>query len=247
MPVFDTDLEQHIIDGTGYGFSATRIDELGASEYTLVGIAIDNSGSVYDFGTEIEACDKEIVKSCQHSPRADNLMLRMVRFNSRVEEVHGFKPLSECNVDDYTGVVTPGGMTALFDASVNVVEAVARYGKDLVSQDFIANGIVFVVTDGDDNDSTATVKMLGETIKRATRGEALESLVTVLVGVNTDAQTGLNAYLERIARDAGFTQYVAIAKADARTLAKLADFVSRSISSQSQALGTGGASQSLSF
>ena len=45
----------------------------------------------------------------------------------------------------------------------------------------------------------------------------------------------------------GFTQYVAIADANATTIAKLGDFVSRSISSQSQALGTGGPSQSLTF
>ena len=36
-------------------------------------------------------------------------------------------------------------------------------------------------------------------------------------------------------------------KADAKTLARLAEFVSQSISAQSQALGTGGGSQQLVF
>ncbi len=42
----------------------------------------------------------------------------------------------------------------------------------------------------------------------------------------------------------GFTQSLELDKADARTLAKLAEFVSKSISAQSQSLGKGGPSQS---
>ena len=127
------------------------------------------------------------------------------------------------------------------------MESVTRYGKDLVDKDFDVNGIIVVITDGDDNASKMTANSLKDALDRAVQSESLESLVSILVGVNTDANTGLNAYLDNIAKTAGFTQYIAINKADAKTLAKLADFVSRSISSQSQALGTGGPSQSLSF
>jgi hypothetical protein len=48
-------------------------------------------------------------------------------------------------------------------------------------------------------------------------------------------------------QEAGFTQYVELDNADTKTLARLAEIVSRSISAQSQALGTGGASQPLVF
>lgn len=47
--------------------------------------------------------------------------------------------------------------------------------------------------------------------------------------------------------DAGFTQYVEVDNATDAKLAKLADFVSRSVSSQSQALGSGGPSKALTF
>lgn len=248
MPILNSqNMDAHGADGSGYGFSATRVEDLGASEYTLVGIATDVSGSVTGFRKEIEACVKTVVKACRHSPRADNLMLRLVTFEMRLRELHGFKPLSNCNPDDYDGAIIIGGTTALFDAAVNVVESVTRYGKDLVDQDFEVNGIVFVITDGDDNASKTTVNSLKDALDRAVRSESLESLVSILVGVNTDASTGLNQYLDNIAKTAGFTQYVSIDKADEKTLAKLADFVSRSISSQSQALGTGGPSQSLTF
>ena len=110
-------MDEHAIHGSNYGFSAKRIDELGASEYTLCGITADVSGSVHHFRDEIEMCVKEIVGSCRHSPRADNLMLRLSIFDNDVDEVHGFRPLSECDVDKYTGAIQIGGSTALYDAA----------------------------------------------------------------------------------------------------------------------------------
>jgi len=74
----------------------------------------------------------------------------------------------------------------------------------------------------------------------------MESLVSVLVGVNVQDRR-IGAYLQDFKNEAGFTQYVELQNAHAKTLAKLADFVSRSIAAQSQALGTGGASQTLGF
>ena len=47
--------------------------------------------------------------------------------------------------------------------------------------------------------------------------------------------------------EAGFQQFVSIKKATEKELAKLGGFISKSISSQSQALGSGGVSQSLTF
>ena len=91
MPIFKgKDMNDHKLAGSSYGFSAKRIDDLGASEYTLVAIAADVSGSVSSFKKEIESCVREIVRACRHSPRADNLMLRFTRFDSRVSEVHAF-------------------------------------------------------------------------------------------------------------------------------------------------------------
>lgn len=246
MPVFTDNMDTHTLQGSNYGFSAKRIDDLGATEYTLVGLACDGSSSVTAFRLEMEKCVKEIIKACARSPRADNLMSRFLLFNNRLHEVHGFKPLSECNQDEYTDSVQTGGTTALFDAACNVVDSVRQYGADLMKNDFDVNGIIFVITDGDDNASAATAVELRKTLERAVQSEALESIVSILIGVNVqDPQ--LSTKLHQIAQTAGFTQYVELGDAQASTLARLADFVSRSISSQSQALGTGGPSQSLNF
>ena len=84
----------------------------------------------------------------------------------------------------------------------------------------------------------------GDTAGRGT--ESLESLVSILVGVNVQDPT-LSQLLMELYRDAGFTQYVELADASPEALARLAGFVARSILSQSVALGSGGPSRSLVF
>ena len=171
MPVFDTsNLLQRALVGSAYGFSGTRIEDLGASEYTLVTIVCDESGSVTGFRSDMEACIAQIVKACQRSPRADNLMLRLVTFDHNLREVHGFKPLQECHPGDYTGFLNAGGTTSLFDASVNSISAMTCYGNDLTDHGFAANGIVFVITDGGDNASTSTAGMVKDVLDQAVSG-----------------------------------------------------------------------------
>ena len=242
MPRLNDGMEKH---GTGhFGFSGTRISDLGATEYTLVTIAMDMSSSVSSFvDAEIKAL-KEIVKACKHSPRADNLMIRLTQFANGLTELHGFKLLSEINVDDYDKIFQVGGMTALFDASENAVSSTACYGKKLLENDFNVNGIVFVLTDGDDNISKLPVSHVKDAFQYALKEETLESLVSVLIGVNVQDPT-LSQRLKDFKDKAGFTQYIEVDNASAKTLAKLAEFVSKSISSQSQSLGSGGASQNL--
>jgi uncharacterized protein YegL len=229
-----------------YGFSATRLDHLGASEYTLVTIVTDVSPSVSGFVKEMENALREIITACKYSPRADNLMLRLVTFSGDMQEAHGFKLLEQCRMDDYKDCLKIGSATALYDAAENCITAMNVYGKQLTDADFGVNGIVFVITDGEDNASTLGVRQVREALDHATETEAMRAMVSILIGVNVqDARIG--AYLQDFKTEAGFTHYVEIGKANARALAKLADFVSRFISSQSQALSSGVQSASLTF
>lgn len=237
--------DNRVLNVSPYGFSATSIDSLGATEYTLVSIAQDVSGSVSNYSTEMEKCIKEIVAACMKSPRVDNLMLRLQTFGNNLKEIHGFKLLGECNPSDYDGCISPCGMTSLYDASENAIEAIGVYGKDLAENDYDVNAILVVITDGYENNSTNTISQVKKAIENIYKEEAIESLVTILVGVNVDQ--GLNQELQKFKDDVGFTQYVGLCDANSKTLAKLAKFVSESISSQSSALGTGGPSQSLVF
>ncbi|HWS89064.1 MAG TPA: hypothetical protein VN282_18985 [Pyrinomonadaceae bacterium] len=247
MPILnDASLDAVTLPNSHYGYSATRLEELGATEYTVATVACDVSGSTADFIFDMEAAVTRVVQACKSSPRADNLLLRLVAFDDTLSELHGFKLLENCNLADYGGVLRAGGSTALYDAAENAVSSTIGYGRQLLAGDFSANAILFVITDGLDNASRLPAGKVREALARAVKSEALESVVSVLIGVNVqDAQ--VSRALRQFQRDAGFTQYVELDKADAQTLARLAEFVSRSVSAQSQALGTGGPSRPLVF
>jgi uncharacterized protein YegL len=246
MPILDTQLDQVTLPNSHYGYSATRLEELGATEYTIATIVTDVSGSTAAFVAEIESAIMKIVQACKFTPRADNLLLRLVAFDDSISELHGFKLLENCNLADYGGLLRSGGSTALYDATENAVDSTTSYGQKLASGDFSANAILFVITDGMDNASKFTAKRVRDALNAAINAEALESIISILIGVNVqDAE--VSRYLKRFHKDAGFTQYIELDKADAKTLSRLAEFVSQSISAQSQALGTGGSSQPLVF
>jgi len=248
MPIFDDDDASGFkTTGSGFHFSGTNVNNLlNASEYTLVSIGADKSSSVSGFAQEIEGCLKSSLEACQKSPRVDNLLVRYVTFNHRIEEQHGFRPLADCHLAKYDGTIQPMGSTSLYDASVNLVDASATYGKELQDQEYTANGLVVILTDGMDVGSTLKASNVKEAVLRARKGEALESLMTILIGINVqDAE--VSAYLRAFKDEAGFDQYVEAKDASAKTFARIAGFISKSVSSVSQSVGSGGPSQPITF
>jgi len=243
MPkLMDTTMED-LRTGSNYQFSGVKIDELESAKYTLVTMTADVSGSVSGYKNELESTLKTIVESCKKSPEAESLMLRLVLFNGDLTEVHGFKLLDTIDPADYDNILHPSGGTALFDAVHTTVEATKDYASILFNQDFDANGIVFVITDGCDNSSTTTANSVKNMMNQTIKDECLDSLNVVLVGVGTD-DSFVNNALSDFQQEANLTQYVPMGEATPAKLAKLAQFISRSISSTSQALGSGSTSAS---
>ena len=126
----------------------------------------------------------------------------------------------------------------------NDMEGLSSTVSLLIDQDFDVNAANFIISDGFDNHSVETPRTIKGLVDKAVTGEELESILTVLVGINVN---DCKDKLEDFKDEANLTQFVDVGDATAQRLAKLANFVSRSISSQSQSLGTGGASQQLIF
>lgn len=226
-----------------YSFSGVRPEKLGATEYTLVTMMTDATGSVNRFANELLGMKQSIVRACRKSPRADFLMLRDAEFNEIITENHGFAELSRIDENKYTPPAC-SGRTALYNAAHSAIAATNEYGRILTSQDFSVNGIIFLGTDGDDNHSVQTAASVLQELGRGVQNEWLESLVVVLIGINAQQY---RVELEGFKVAAGLQQYVDVGDATPKNLARLADFISRSISSTSQSLGTGGPSQPLTF
>jgi uncharacterized protein YegL len=218
-----------------FQFSAARPETLGAAEYTLTSIVCDVSGSVDSFKSELHQMIQNIVEACQKTSRIDNLMLRLVTFDDDIEECHGFLPLNKIDPLAYPPIVTKG-CTSLFDATLESLSATVQYGQTLTDQDYDVNAILFVITDGMDNRSRSTPKMIKSIMEKARMSETLDSIQIVLIGVNDQ---GCKAYLENFVKDASLDQYVSVGDASPKNLAKLGNFISKSVSKTSTSLGSG--------
>jgi uncharacterized protein YegL len=223
-------LENQVVPGTTFRFSAVRPEDVGGTDsMTLVTLVVDTSGSVGTFSADIEKAIETIVNACKLHPRVESMMLRIVSFADQTHELMGFTPIKD------VGTVPPincGGMTALFDAAVNAIGAMDAYGKQLYDVDFSVNGAVYILTDGEDNRSTHGPKQVLKVVQGIRTGERMESLTAVLVGINA-------AYCEQALRtfaSQAQLEYMDAGQATPRNLAKLAGFISKSISSTSQRL-----------
>jgi uncharacterized protein YegL len=231
--------------GKGFTFTGTRIEKLTSTLYTLVDIQVDVTGSVEAFEDDLTKMLQASVEGCRKCPTPENLLVRVSLFSDRfpggTSEIHGFKPLAEIDTSKYPALVA-GGMTPLCDACYSGIGAVTAYGKQLTDQEYTVNAITFVITDGFENASTTTPAMVKALKKKAISGEQLESFIGILIGVNAAQYAQVLATFKD---EAGLDKYIDVKDVNPQELAKLAAFVSQSVSSQSQALGTGGPSQSI--
>ena len=246
MPRMDTMEVSNIQGMQQFQFSAVRIAHLTATEYTLVTIAIDVTGSTAPFADQLRQCLITAVEACKKSPRSNNLLLRVILFSTKfqskgVEEVHGFKPLGEIDPNAYPQF-SPTGGTPLYDATFSGVGATHELSAKMMKQDYLVNAICFVITDGEDNSSAMTPAQIQSEIKRAHQKEEIESLIGIVVGINASS---CQYSLEHFCKESGL-KYIDAGDVTKGKLAKLAEFVSQSVSSQSQALGTGGPSKAIS-
>jgi hypothetical protein len=269
MPKFedDTKLEQYKVGN--FGFTAQSPDELESSGYTLVDIAIDTSGSTASFEKQMEDALINAIydlkgdpsKNIKPHPKADSIMLRITTFSTSVREVMGYTPLMNVDPETFRSTLHSSGSTALFDSVIATAEAAYNYGKLLTSEDYEVNGIVFIITDGANNSGKFYssrsgqsyypdksvyqdhLKAVKEALKKPLKQEAMESYLSILIGVNCGAEKEV---LLDFHKEAGFTQdFLALEDATPGTISKIGKFISESVSSQSQARGTGGASQSI--
>ena len=237
--------------GTGaFQFSGVRVENLGATEYTLVTIALDISGSVLNFADQLLNIVKTVVEACKKSPRSENLMIRYLTFNHNITEVHGFRLLKDINPDEYEPL-NPNGFTSLFDATFDASGATIDYSNRLVNEyEFDVNGAVYIITDGMNNRGSMTAKSIKVKVTSALDREKIESLQMILIGLqdpNSHWSSEVKLHLETFVKEAGLSQFINAGDATPGTCAKVAGFVSQSVSSQSQALGSGAASQNLTF
>jgi hypothetical protein len=167
--------------------------------------------------------------------------------------VFGFKELGDVVDKDYNNAINPNGCTSLNDAIVDACAVTQAYAKTLTEKGFTTNCVFFVLTDGEENVSKTTVSDVQtalESLKDAKINQevrVVESVQSVLIGVNVDPSTGTSNGLDNYKSTAGLDHYIPAGDASPANLAKIAKFVRSQSISQSRALGTGKPSQLLTF
>lgn len=232
----------------GFNFSGVQIDKLGASSYTIVTIVQDVSSSVNLYAKDMEKTLKNIIDACKKSPYSENILVRLVTFHSTIKEIHGFRELNSIDPSEYDKILKCFGVTALYDAILDSLEAMENYGKQLNSYEYSCNGLVFLITDGMENDSTITKdpSMIKDAVNKIrVSEESLESIKTILIGIGSDKT--VMQYLDNLKDEAELDQFIEMGDVTPNKLAKLADFISNSISNSSKALIKGTSSQLLQF
>ena len=253
MPVLIPDDEMQVMQipgQTAFKFSGQRPEKLGADVYTLTTCVCDISTSVQPFQDDLSKLVSMVVGACKKNDRSENLLFRLLTFNEVVKEIHGFIEVSKVNPDDYLSVLKAGGWTALYDATYDAVGACHEYARTLIKQDFDCNGATYIITDGVNNRGVATPKMIADDVAKAQGQEEIESHNIVLIGLHDPKlywSDEVKQSLEKFQEEAKITKFVDAGGATPQKLAKLADWVSESVSSQSQVIGQGQASQLLNF
>jgi len=228
--------------GGNFEFHGTSTKHLKSTKYTLGIVAIDVSGSLYGFGSELTEMGRNVIEALRKDKaNAPNMLIRGVTFASTLNELHGFKLLKHIDEQNEYPIFKPNGGTALIDVTYSSIEAIFEYARNLTDQEYTVNAILAVVTDGDDTTSSRKEPELIELLHQGARDEeiGLESFTRILIGMNTK---DCGAYLNDFKTVGEFDQYFDMDDASPSSIAKIGLGISSAISSTSSVCGTGQAS-----
>jgi Ca-activated chloride channel homolog len=163
-------------------------DEVPAS----VGFLIDNSNSMRANRERVIASAVEFVN---HSHKEDEIFV--LTFNERVRPAFGPVKVADMNMAVFGSAMSQSiiarGMTAIYDG---ILEGVAR-----VSRGIHTRQVLIVVSDGDDNASTASVD---DVIRRVHDADAVIYTIALTDPLTRDGNPGL---MRRLARATGGESY----------------------------------------
>ena len=165
----------------------------------------------------------------------------------------------------FNGEFKPIGSTALIEAGVNLADSLRVYGGLMVDDnDYEVNGGLFLMTDGANNSGKYPASdgsdnhHLKEAFDRIRAEEKIESFAPYLIAVGCTNPT-YRAALEKLASDCEFTPvphhdeakrkagetlpFLDVTDVSTSGLARLAQWISESLSETSKALGSGGPSK----
>jgi len=101
--------------------------------------------------------------------------------------------------------------------------------------------VCFIITDGLNNRGVSTPTMIKKKIQDALKGEELDSLTTILIQLKDKNNPNPEAerMLKKFREEADISSFINVHDVTPEILAKIGQFISKSISSVSKSLQTG--------
>jgi hypothetical protein len=167
------------------GAAGTAMEDIEATDVTLVTVLIDASSSIQMMGLEQAVRDgqAELLGAFDGSKEKDSILVALWTFNSDVSVVHSYVPVGDAtrlDASTYRGT----GYTRLYDAWCDALAANVAYAQQLRDAGTPVRSVVVVITDGEDTGSKRKAKharALSEDLLRS------EQFVLAFVGVGAEA------------------------------------------------------------
>ena len=182
---------------------------------------IDISPSVGTYIHDLNNAFNDFVQTMQNSHVADQLMVSVLEFDEKVKVRSGFQPITQVPPT----VFKPQGTgTALYDATLQGVHRALDYRNNLEASGINAKTLVFVITDGGDNASGNSAKLVAQTLSKIKQEEKNAfSFTTIMFGVGSyDA-------FQKAQKEMGIDLLAKVGTSGAE-IRKMIGFISQSIS-----------------
>ena len=177
------------------GAAGRDLEDIAASDVTLVTVLIDASTSIADRGLEQGVRDGQnaLIDAFAGARERDSILLALWTFGTDMDVLHSYVPVDEATrltPQNYRGA----GATRLYDTYCDALTANVAYAQRLRDGGTPTRSVVVVITDGEDVGSKKTTANC-EKISRELLASELFTLAFVGVGNDVD--------FERVARAMG--------------------------------------------
>lgn len=157
-------LVENLDANTLAGAQGVSPEELVEDRVTLVVPVVDATGSMTSEAHVLRAEYNKMLDALSKSKARDTILVSSWLFETTPTLLHGFVSLDDAvKLDDRN--YSPGGMTAMYDAVLDVFTSTTAYAKSLLDQGYRVRVVVVVLTDGEDNSSRTRASEIAQVAK----------------------------------------------------------------------------------
>lgn len=217
--------------GFNFNFNNFNPEEIETEQTINIVFAIDVSPSISPYQDELNNSLNEFYEEMQKSHVADQILVSIVTFNEDVKVETGFQPISNIPSANYKG---HGWSTSLYDGTLAALENAVKYREDLEDSGVMVKTLLFVITDGMDNDSSNSPSAVKNKIDDLMLDEKnMHTFTSVLFGVgdkNNQSQFNqIETYFTNAKEQMGI-QHLAMVGNTAQEIRKMINLISSSVS-----------------